>query len=43
MHIYSLTYGQPIMIFLYDGTWCQLHPEGYANFDYDIYQDTFST
>ena len=27
MHIYSLTYGQSIM-FLYDGTWCQLHHEG---------------
>ena len=30
-------------MFLYVGTWCQLHPEGYTNFEYDIYQDTLST
>ena len=41
VHTYSLTYGQSFM-FLYDGTWCQLHHKGtssansYANCHYDI-------
>ena len=27
-HTYVLTCGQAIMMFLYDGTWCQLQHEG---------------
>ena len=51
MHIYSLTYGQSIVIYFYMmglGANFTLREvassaDSYTNFHYDIYQDTLST